>query len=74
MKKLICPECKGEINSLYSEATATTSVDMNRDGEITYDEDDMNSIAETNEWKCPLCDEVLAWNEEEARKFLNSNN
>ena len=68
--ELICPKCKEEITYLHSEATATTGVDMNMDGEISYDEGDMNSIAEIDEWRCPECDEVLAWNEEEAINFL----
>lgn len=68
--KIICPKCKEEISYLHSEATATTGVDMNLDGEISFDNEDMNSIAETNEWRCPECDETIAVNEEKAIKFL----
>jgi phage FluMu protein Com len=65
-----CPRCKQVITSLCSEATATTGISMDLNGKIIFDNEDLNKIAEINEWRCPKCDEILAWNEEEAKNFI----
>jgi predicted RNA-binding Zn-ribbon protein involved in translation (DUF1610 family) len=74
IKKKKCPKCGEEIDYLISEATATTGVTMNMDGKMSFDNEDMNDIAETNEWECPKCDEVIAMNEEEALNFMRGKN
>jgi len=65
-----CKFCNKEIDCLVNEATATTGISMDKTGEIIWDDDNMKHIAEFNEWRCPECDEVIAWDEDEARKFV----
>ncbi len=65
-----CKKCGEDLGSLISNATATTGCRIYKNGELELDTEDMNSIAETDEWRCDYCDEVMAWNEDEARKFL----
>jgi hypothetical protein len=74
IEKKKCPKCNCGISYLYSEATATTGATMNMNGEINLDNEDMNDIAETNDWRCPNCDELIAINEEEALNFMRANN
>jgi phage FluMu protein Com len=66
----ICPECHKAINSLFSDATATTGATMDEDGNISLDNEDLNDRVEYNEWRCPNCDYVIAWNSNDACKFL----
>lgn len=72
IEKRKCPKCNEEVSYLCSEATSTTSATMYPDGSIELDNEDMNSIAETNEWRCDKCDEVIAMNEEEAHNFFKN--
>lgn len=65
-----CKNCGEDINSLVSNATATTGCTMDKDGNIELDNEDLNSIVEIDEWRCPECDEVVAMDEDEARDFL----
>lgn len=65
-----CKECGEDINSLISNATATTGCTMDSSGNVELDNEDLNSIAETDEFRCPECDKVIAWNKEEASDFL----
>lgn len=67
-----CKHCKATLTHLTSEATATTGCSLDKDGEISLDED-LNSNYETNEWRCPECAEVIAWSDDEGREFLNNN-
>lgn len=66
----ICGECKERIGHLISEATATTGCVLYEDGTLDLNDEDLNSIIEINEWRCPECDEIVAYNEDEAREFL----
>ena len=65
-----CKNCGEKIEKLYSCATATCNCYLNAEGDLVYEEEDMGRIAETIEWRCPECDEVLGWNEDEARDYL----
>ncbi len=65
----ICPKCKKVITYLTSEATATTGCNLYEDGTLDLD-NDLNAIAEINEWRCPECEEDIFYNEHEAREFL----
>ena len=65
-----CKNCDEKLKSLISNATATTGCRLYKNGELELDNEDLNSIAQTDEWRCPNCDEVIAMNEDEAREFL----
>jgi len=65
-----CKKCGEVIERLCSYATATCNCSLDAEGNLVYEEEDMGRIAETIEWRCPECDEVLAWNEDEAVSYL----
>jgi hypothetical protein len=54
-----------------SEATATTNALITEEGVIVFDAEDDSDIWETNEWRCPECEEIIAYNQEGAMKFVN---
>jgi len=66
----ICKFCKEVIGSLCSNATAITGCSMYENGEIELDNEDLNSIIQIDEWRCPECEEPLFYHEDEARAFL----
>ena len=69
VRMVICRHCKKRITHLTSEVTATAGCSLGEDGFITID-NDLNSIAETNEWRCPKCNGFIDYNEDEARAFI----
>ena len=69
---MICPKCKKEIDCLDYDVTATCKSQLTLDGacDETYDSDALQQNVEFDNFCCPHCDEVLAFSEEEAIKFL----
>jgi hypothetical protein len=67
----ICPKCKKKINVLNTELTATTGACLKADGNFIADES-LIDCCETNEYRCPECEEVLFEQNEkiEAESFL----
>ena len=62
----ICPKCNKEITSLRNIVTGSMEyyLSLNAQGDIQYE------TGETDEYRCPECDEVLFTSETEAIAFL----
>lgn len=69
---VICKHCKAVIKYITSTATATTGATLYGDDEISLDNGDLNSCIETDEWRCPECDGILAYDEDEARELFKN--
>lgn len=65
----VCRFCNKVIEELRSEATATTNAIMTEEGAVIIDNED-DDIFETDEWRCPECDEIIAYNQYDAKIFL----
>lgn len=66
-----CKKCGKRINCLVGNATATTGVTLRKDGNIIADES-MIDCVEYDDFRCPECDELIAYTQGEAIRFLNS--
>jgi uncharacterized protein YbaR (Trm112 family) len=72
-KKLHCPKCKEEIEHLENvqTGTATWIFDLNRKRQRQYSRyPDFASNGGDNYFGCPLCYEVLFYDEDKAAEFL----
>lgn len=65
-----CPDCREEIDYLINVQSGFARWEMNRKGGYNRvpDFDVDNNI---NEWECPECQHVIAYDEESAINFLN---
>ena len=73
MNAIKCPHCEKEIDHLVSYATATCNCAIFKNGGIDLD-GDLNEEYETDEWRCPKCNQDIVGSEEYAIKFLNGEN
>ena len=66
-----CPKCRAQIEYLRTELTATTGACLIDDGNLIADENLLDCY-ETNEYRCPECEEMLFGQHErtEAEKFM----
>lgn len=73
MKKVKCPKCKEEINSLINVQNVWVSyyAELDKNGDIQYEgKDRWDGNTDENGYDCPNCDETLFTSEEEAINFL----
>ncbi len=71
-KVLKCPECDEKIEELHNVQSGlkTWRFYINEKGETDYEQIEFNTDDEVNDWRCPNCDEVIAYSEGDAEKFL----
>jgi len=71
---MICPKCKEVIDELEYDVTATcrSILNLGEECDKTYDLDALQGNVEFDNFACPLCNETLAFSEEEATNLLNS--
>ena len=71
-----CPYCHEEIDRLSYICTATHYYDAYiSNGSIEYEEQDINYWdGYEHDFRCPLCDELIADNEADAEEFLKTGN
>ena len=71
MKKIICPDCKKEIEGLKYYSKVEVTQDCYLDGSLmSYEAMDDYGDHTDETYACPECDKVLATNEEDAIKIL----
>ncbi|MFA5406888.1 MAG: hypothetical protein WC307_06045 [Candidatus Nanoarchaeia archaeon] len=63
-----CPKCKQEINYLNNYQSGENHYRLDADGE--YELIDFINDDKTNDFECPLCNEVIFTSEDKAYKFL----
>ncbi|MEM3844754.1 MAG: hypothetical protein QXU98_03525 [Candidatus Parvarchaeota archaeon] len=72
-KKVVCPYCKKEINTLLNHQDVVATYTMYKDG--SYDkgiiDNNYDSGEDLNIWSCPECNAEITDNEEDAIAFLN---
>jgi hypothetical protein len=65
----ICPHCKDEIDSLRQTQISTTSSIVCLSSELLSVED-VEYFQESSRFECPLCEELITEDEQEALNFL----
>ena len=63
-----CPKCKEKIKYLEGYAEQRWIVELDKRGELKYKE--IGEIDTPDTFECPICNEEIFDNEEEAVKFL----
>lgn len=69
-----CPKCKKDITELEFDVTGTCSSTLRKSDKDcceAYDLDALLGNVEFDNFRCPECDEVIVFSEEEAKQFLN---
>lgn len=67
-----CPYCKEEIDYLnnYEEGENHYHFTVDDEGNVEYETKEFISKSGYNEYECPECQEIIAYNEEDAMWFL----
>jgi len=75
----MCPRCNFEITELEFDVTGTcgssltiNEVKKNKSCYEVYDLDDLMINCEFDNFRCPECQEILFFSEEQAKEFLKS--
>jgi uncharacterized protein with PIN domain len=70
-KKIICPECNAEIDSLRNITTGSMEYRVTIvEGDVQYETEEFEPDASVNEYWCPECEAVLFTDEAKAIDFL----
>lgn len=73
--QIICPYCHEEVDHLVEKQSVVVDYDFYKDGEYSKEsiiDDDYPVGEDVNDYCCPECDEVIATNEEDAKRFLQT--
>lgn len=66
--ELTCPKCKEKLSYLYNVQSGEAQYRLYPDN--SYDFDDFYPDDVVNDFRCPYCDFIIAYNESDALKFL----
>jgi hypothetical protein len=67
-----CPNCKELINSLNYIGMAIANVVLDEEGPFLASYEDVELLSSDGEYECPICNEIIFNDDDEAILFLQS--